>query len=204
MRGHPKRSPDGMNPPAAKAQQQVGKLPKKATRSNWRGACFWLEAGSTRANTRNAMSKPTNSDGAPRACDAASETADSRPESGPSHARRPRVTLFMAVSLAALTIVSVALAGEYHSNPWLLSWIPATCCVTNDCCWQVTERELKSLPNDQWEVISTGQVRNRTDWSPDGKFYRCACDYDATSRHWIRHQGANTRCIFVPMRTAGL
>jgi hypothetical protein len=151
------------------------------------------------------MSKPTNSDGALRACDAASETADSRPESGPSHARRPRaVTLFMAVSLAALTIVSVALAGEYHSNPWLLSWIPATCCVTNDCCWQVTERELKSLPNDQWEVISTGQVRNRTDWSPDGKFYRCACDYDATSRHWVRHQGANTRCIFVPMRTAGL
>ncbi len=100
--------------------------------------------------------------------------------------------------------MSVTIAGEYHSNPWLLSWIPATCCVTNDCCWQVTESELKSLPDDNWEVVSTGQVRKRTDWSPDGKFYRCACDYDSASRHWIKHQGANTRCVFVPMRTAGL
>ncbi len=113
-------------------------------------------------------------------------------------------SLFAAAAFAALAIASVAFAGEYHSNPWLLSWIPATCCVTNDCCWQVTESELKSLPDDNWEVMSTGQVRKRTDYSPDGKFYRCACDFDADSRHWIRHQGANTRCIFVPMRTAGL
>jgi hypothetical protein len=110
-----------------------------------------------------------------------------------------------AVALAAMTgiaIAGVAFAGEYHSNPWLLSWIPATCCVTNDCCWEISERELRSLPDDEWEVRSTGQVRKRTGWSPDGKFYRCACDYDSVAKHWIKHQGANTRCLFVPMRSA--
>ena len=87
-----------------------------------------------------------------------------------------------------------------HSNPWLLSWIPATCCVTNDCCWEISESELRPLPDDNYEVKSTGQVRKRTDWSPDGKHYRCACDYDAASRQWVKHQGANTRCLFIPMR----
>jgi hypothetical protein len=110
--------------------------------------------------------------------------------------------LVLAV-ITALAVAGVALAGDdNHSNPWLLSWIPATCCVTNDCCWEVSERELRSLPDDEWEVKSTGQVRKRTGWSPDGKFYRCACDYDNVDKHWVKHQGANTRCIFVPMRSA--
>jgi hypothetical protein len=55
---------------------------------------------------------------------------------------------------------------------------------------------------DRWQVRSTGQVLKRTDWSPDGRFYRCACDYDGGERHWVKHQGANTRCLFVPMRSA--
>ena len=45
-------------------------------------------------------------------------------------------------TIAALSIVGVTVANEYHSNPWLLSWIPAYCCVTNDCCWEVAERDL--------------------------------------------------------------
>jgi hypothetical protein len=118
-------------------------------------------------------------------------------------ARRLRIA-GVAAAFGILTIMSAAAGGEYHSRPWLLSWIPATCCVTNDCCWEISERELKSLPEDNWEVVSTGQVRRRTDWSPDGRFYRCACDYDQTKGSWVKHQGANTRCIFVPMRSAGL
>lgn len=112
------------------------------------------------------------------------------------------VSGLMVAASAALLIAGVAVARDYHSNPWLLSWIPATCCVTNDCCWEISEREVKALPDDEWQVVSTGQVRKRTDWSPDGKFYRCACDYDQASKHWIKHQGANTRCLFVPMRSA--
>jgi hypothetical protein len=125
------------------------------------------------------------------------------------HALQTRPTsarsFFVLMSLAALALAGGALAQERsHSNPWLLSWIPTNCCVTNDCCWEVSERELKPLPNDQWEVLATGQVRKRTDWSPDGKFYRCACDQDRTTNKWIRHLGANTRCLFIPMRSAGL
>jgi hypothetical protein len=112
-------------------------------------------------------------------------------------------TLTIAM-LAALAIVGVTFANEYHSNPWLLSWIPAYCCVTNDCCWEVAEKDLGSLPDDKWQVKATGQVRERTNWSPDGKFYRCACDYDSSAGLWIRHIGANTRCLFVPMRSAAL
>ena len=104
--------------------------------------------------------------------------------------------------LAALAIGGVAIAENYHSNPWLLSWIPPTCCVTNDCCWEVSEREVRPVSADSWEVLATGQVLARSAWSPDGKFYRCACDL--ADGKWIRHQGANTRCLFVPLRSAAL
>jgi hypothetical protein len=124
------------------------------------------------------------------------EAASTRPP------RRSALLAAAAAVISALAVAGVAIAGEYHSNPWLLSWIPATCCVTNDCCWEVSERELKPLPDDEWEVRSTGQVRKRTAYSPDGKFYRCACDYDNVDKHWVKHQGANTRCLFVPMRSA--
>lgn len=114
-----------------------------------------------------------------------------------------RIALWLAMfAMVPLVAIASGFAEEYHSNPWLLSWIPATCCVTNDCCWEVSERELNPLPDDNWEVKSTGQVRKRTGWSPDGKFYRCACDYDNVEKVWIKHQGANTRCLFVPMRSA--
>ena len=53
-------------------------------------------------------------------------------------------------------------------------------------------------------MVATGQVRDRTGWSPDGKFYRCACDYDTAQSKWIKHLHANTRCVFVPMRSAAL
>lgn len=163
---------------------------------------LFLNAPGPRA--KKAMSNPlTPSAGAPD---------ETRPTFAASHfrallqisRRRPVVASGITCAvLIALAIAGIAAADDNHSNPWLLSWIPATCCVTNDCCWEISEREVRPLPNDEWQIVSTGQVRKRTDWSPDGKFYRCACDYDQTDKHWIRHQGANTRCLFVPMRTAG-
>jgi hypothetical protein len=109
------------------------------------------------------------------------------------------MTRLLAIA-GLLGLLTGAVAAEFHSNPWLLSWIPATCCVTNDCCWEISEREVRPLSNDEWEIRSTGQVRKRTDFSPDGKFYRCACDYDNENKTWVRHQGANTRCLFVALR----
>lgn len=108
--------------------------------------------------------------------------------------------------VAFVLVVGVMLSkprAQEVTQEYLLSWIPATCCVTNQCCWQVSQSELQSLPDDNWRINSTGQIRKRTAYSPDGRYYRCACDYDQTSKHWVRHQGANTRCVFVPMQTAG-
>jgi len=112
--------------------------------------------------------------------------------------KSPALAGFFVACFLCLGVV--AAAEDSHSNPWLLSWIPAYCCVTNDCCWEIAANELESLPEDQWKVKTTGQVRPRTNWSPDGKWYRCACDYDSGTGKWIRHQGANTRCLFTPMQ----
>jgi hypothetical protein len=109
---------------------------------------------------------------------------------------------FVLAIFVALAAAGSAFAEGYHSNPWLLSWIPSSCCVTNDCCWEVSERELRPLEGDRWEVLATTQVLPRTGWTPDGKFYRCACDL--AEGKWVKHQGANTRCVFVPLRSAGL
>lgn len=105
-----------------------------------------------------------------------------------------------AIALVAFVFAGRAFGAEFHSNPYLLTWIPQTCCVTNDCCWEISERELTPMPHDSWQVNATGQVLPRTKWSPDGKFYRCACDL-AGSGKWIRHQGANTRCVFPAARS---
>lgn len=119
---------------------------------------------------------------------------------------RPLIDLaILLATFIALVTAGTAFAQShqgYHSNPWLLSWIPRSCCVSNDCCWEITESELRPLDGDRWEVLATGQIVQRTDWAPDGRFYRCACDLSGGK--WIKHQGAHTRCVFVPLRAAGL
>lgn len=80
----------------------------------------------------------------------------------------------------------------------MLSWIPATCCVTNECCREISKSEIREISNTEVEIISTGQIVKKQ-YSPDGKYYRCACNYDMDNRVWTPyHQGANTRCVFVP------
>ena len=92
--------------------------------------------------------------------------------------------------------LSVSINKVSNANDYLKSWIPATCCVTNDCCWEISSEEIIEK-QDTVIIKSTGQERPKQ-YSPDGKYYRCACDYDPTSQTWIKHQGANTRCVFVP------
>lgn len=118
----------------------------------------------------------------------------------------------------AIVVLTVAVVGfgwlfmmTYSANAqtrddleWMKTWIPKDCCSSNHCCWQIQESELTPLPGDKWQVNATGQIVPRRDWSPDGKFYRCACDQDGVGGPWIKHQGANTRCLFIPMRSAGM
>lgn len=90
-------------------------------------------------------------------------------------------------------------AFGHHSEThnWLLSWIPVQCCVTNDCCFEVKLSDLEPLDGDRWRIKASGQVVQRSGWSPDGRYWRCACDAQADYT-WLVHPKANTRCLFVP------
>jgi hypothetical protein len=113
------------------------------------------------------------------------------------------VAMVRSISTVVMLIGgSLAVASAQTDNSWLRQWIPIHCCVTNQCCWEITPKEVQSLDGDKWEVLATGQVLKRTNWSPDGKYYRCACDL--VDGQWIRHLGANTRCIFPPMQSVKL
>lgn len=93
-----------------------------------------------------------------------------------------------------------------HSNPWLLTWIPAVCCVTNDCCFEIKERDLEPLPDYHWKIKATGQVRKQRDFSPDGKYYLCACNYvqmGDKSRH-VQSLSGHFYCLFAARRSAQL
>lgn len=103
------------------------------------------------------------------------------------------------LSILLLLLPMLLSYTDYNSNQkYMLSWIPSTCCVTNECCREIDRTEIRELNNEEVEIISTGQVKKKQ-YSPDGKYYRCACDYDGVNQVWTPyHQGANTRCVFVP------
>jgi hypothetical protein len=111
--------------------------------------------------------------------------------------------LLVAATISAAFLLALAAEAQKLPSPadhdWMKTWIPVHCCVTNNCCFEISAREVASRGNDEWTILATGQVRPRTDWSPDGKYYRCACDL--SDGQWIVHQGASTRCLFVPMQS---
>lgn len=78
-------------------------------------------------------------------------------------------------------------------------FVPAYCCYTNDCCWEVKESELTHLGGNQWKINATGQIVEAQP-SPLGGYHRCACDYNTTTGQWDKHDKANTRCLFVPFQ----
>lgn len=80
-------------------------------------------------------------------------------------------------------------------------WIPASCCRTARCCFKITMSALTPQPQDSWKINATGQVIKRTDWTQDGKVWRCACDLQSNGT-WLSHLTANTRCIFPVMQSA--
>jgi hypothetical protein len=103
------------------------------------------------------------------------------------------------VMLGTSLAMAVALADHSDEHKWLRSWIPVHCCVTNNCCFSIKANDAEPLPDDKWKIRATGQVLARTKWSPDGRFWRCACD--RVEGKWVVHDKADTRCIFPPMQT---
>lgn len=75
--------------------------------------------------------------------------------------------------------------------------IANTCCCTNDCCREAEPGEFQHLRGDLYRSSVTGQLVNRTGWSPDGRTVKCACDLGDQGR-WFKHPKANVRCLFVP------
>lgn len=111
------------------------------------------------------------------------------------------VTMYFVVvflTLAGIWLAGTRLANGHHSDAHnvMLQWIPAQCCVTNDCCFEISERDVTALPNDMFRINASGQVVSRSGYSPDGRWYRCACDN--MNGKWVVHPTANTRCLFVP------
>jgi hypothetical protein len=110
--------------------------------------------------------------------------------------------LKMAV-LAACTVIAflclIRAAGGHHSadHNELLSWIPPSCCVTNDCCFPVEPGTVEAVDQNNYRVIASGQIIPRTGWSMNGRFMRCACDF--IDGAWKVHPKAFTRCIYPPL-----
>jgi hypothetical protein len=62
----------------------------------------------------------------------------------------------------------------------------------------VTPTDVVDLGEDKYKIRATGQVIKRRKYSPDGEYYRCACDHIAGK--WTVHPKANTRCLVVPFQ----
>lgn len=99
--------------------------------------------------------------------------------------------LALAAPAAAQTLPTAA------ENAELRKWIPASCCVTNNCCFKVEVRDMTPLPDGYYRVVASGQIIRRTEYSQDGNFWRCACDM--IEGKWVVHPKAHTRCVFPPL-----
>lgn len=102
----------------------------------------------------------------------------------------------VGLALLALALAAPALAHHSELHDWLLGWIPTRCCVTNNCCWEIQLSDIEPVANDTYKIKASGQVVKRTDWSPDGRLYRCACEL--VEGVWTVFPTANTRCLFIP------
>jgi hypothetical protein len=107
--------------------------------------------------------------------------------------------LLLLVCAMALAPQLAALAHHSEEHDWLLSWIPTSCCVTSDCCYRIEAGEIEPQPEDRWKIRATGQVLKRTDWSPDGRTYRCACVLQEGK--YVQDRSAHTYCIFPAMQS---
>lgn len=108
---------------------------------------------------------------------------------------------------APLVLLTASMAAAIAQTPdeetaWLRSWIPVRCCVTNNCCFAIQAADVEPLASDRWRIRATGQVLARTEWSPDGRWWRCACDW--IEGKWVVYEQAHTRCIFPPLQSVML
>jgi hypothetical protein len=105
-----------------------------------------------------------------------------------------------------IAVLGVLWAGGVRSDEYASffgGFLPPSCCWTNRCCFRIDARDVEDLGADKYRVRATGQVVHRRAWSPDGEYYRCACDYEhrlSGGGKYVVHPGADTRCLAVPFQ----
>jgi hypothetical protein len=104
------------------------------------------------------------------------------------------------VALVTVTITAAQSADGY--SDFFENFLPKECCWTNRCCFRIDRSDVVDLGEDKFRVQATGQVVRRKAYSPDGEYYRCACDYEHRigGGKYVVHPKANTRCLAVPFQ----
>jgi hypothetical protein len=107
----------------------------------------------------------------------------------------------------ALIVLALLASGAARSDPipgtqayrdFYGSFLPPSCCWTNGCCRRVSSREFEPLDRSltRFRYLPTGQVIERSAWSPDGNFHVCQCDQHGSE--WRIGVKTNVRCLAVP------
>jgi hypothetical protein len=105
--------------------------------------------------------------------------------------------LLFTIAVLGLLWPKEGLSDEYASFFQSFNLDPE-CCYTNRCCFRIDRSDVVDLGEDKYKIRATGQVIKRRKYSPDGEYYRCACDHIAGK--WTVHPKANTRCLVVPFQ----
>lgn len=96
-----------------------------------------------------------------------------------------------------LILGSVVLGDDLKD--YLSTFMSKNCCFTNNCCFPISHSDVVDLGNNRFKIVASGQEVNATGFSPDGKYWRCACDLDMNGG-WKVHLKANTRCLYIPFQ----
>lgn len=106
--------------------------------------------------------------------------------------------LLLGFALGIVFYVSMTLFafGQTELKDYLRTFMETDCCFTQDCCFIIQEKDVQDLGGMFYKILATGQQIKARDYSPDGQYWRCACD--AFSGGWKVWDGANTRCLYVP------
>lgn len=97
----------------------------------------------------------------------------------------------MIALLFSLILAQTSLPESCHG------FLSPACCCTANCCFVINYGDVEPLPDDQWRIKATGQVVKRTDWSKDGRYWRCACEQ--RNGAWVVDLKDRTRCLYVPL-----
>ncbi len=95
------------------------------------------------------------------------------------------------------TFVTVSKAADADNCTEFGFRISTSCCCSNSCCAEAKEGEVVHVRDDLYRIVPSGQVIQRTGWSPDGRTIRCSCDF--IDGAWVKHPKALTRCLYLPM-----